>query len=175
VASDSHDGISRDGDQQLADKVASMLGGRTVATAESCTAGRIAESFACVPGAVDFLRGGVVAYQEPVKREVLGVVAESVLSLNCARQMAVGVCRVMGAEVGVSTTGVAGDEPEDGEPPGTVFIGIAVGDNVAAARYVFSGSPEEVCDQARHQALSDLVDALSIGVTSRSANLNERR
>jgi PncC family amidohydrolase len=71
--------------EDLATQVASMLDGRTVATAESCTAGRIAAALACVPGAADFLCGGVVAYQEAVKRDVLGVVAESVLSLNCSR------------------------------------------------------------------------------------------
>jgi nicotinamide-nucleotide amidase len=154
--------------QQLAERIAPMLDGRTVATAESCTAGRIAETLACVPGATEFLRGGVVAYQEEMKRKLLGVVAESVLSLNCARQMAEGVRALMGADIGVSTTGVAGDKPEEGILPGTVFIGVAVGEHVDAQRFVFTGEPTAICDQARDQALRDLMDALVIGITSRS-------
>lgn len=70
-------------DVGTAERIATLLDGRSVATAESCTAGRIAETLACVPGAVEFLRGGLVAYQEEIKRRLLGVVAESVVSLNC--------------------------------------------------------------------------------------------
>lgn len=151
-------------DLETAQRIARLLDGRTLATAESCTAGRVTETLACVAGAADFLRGGLVAYQEPIKRKLLGVVAESVLSLNSARQMACGVCDLLGADVGVATTGVAGDEPEDGVLPGTVFIGVAVNGNASANRYVFSGEPTEVCDLARRQALSDLLDALAMGV-----------
>ncbi len=61
----------------------------------------------------------------------------------------------------VSTTGVAGDEEEDGTPPGTVYIGIKVAGGVVSKVHRFDGSPEEVCDRARCQALLDLVDALS--------------
>jgi nicotinamide-nucleotide amidase len=154
-------------DLQLAERIATCLDGRTIATAESCTAGRVAATLACVAGAVDFLRGGLVAYQEPIKRQLLGVVAESVLSLNCARQMASGVCGLLGADVGVATTGVAGDEPEEGIQPGTVFIGVSVKGETTAGRYVFSGEPAEVCEQAKTQALSDLLDALAVGVPRR--------
>lgn len=137
-----------------------------MATAESCTAGRIAETLACVPGAVEFLRGGLVAYQEGIKRNLLGVVAESVLSLNCARQMATGICDLLDADVGVATTGVAGDEPEQGVLPGTVFIAVAIDGAASAGRYVFAGEPAEVCDRAKQQALADLLDALLLGVDS---------
>jgi nicotinamide-nucleotide amidase len=153
--------MSRD-DVAIAERAAGLLGGRSVATAESCTAGRIAGTLASVAGAEDFLRGGIVAYQEAVKRELLGVVAESVLSLNCARQMATGVCALMGADVGVATTGVAGDKPEDGVMPGTVFVAVAVDGAVSGGRYVFSGAPSEVCDHAARQALTDLLDALLV-------------
>lgn len=151
-------------DVGTAERIATLLDGRSVATAESCTAGRIAETLACVPGAVEFLRGGLVAYQEEIKRRLLGVVAESVVSLNCARQMATGVCDLLSADIGVATTGVAGDEPEDGVQPGTVFIGVAVDGDVSAGRYVFAGEPAEVCDRAKRQALCDLLDALLLRV-----------
>lgn len=147
-------------DEQLANEVARRLDGRTIATAESCTAGRIAAVLACVEKAVDFHRGGLVAYQEGVKRDLLGVTADSVLTPEAAAQMAVGAARLLAADVAVATTGVAGDESEEGTPPGTVYIGTSVDGRVAAMEHRFDGSPEEVCDQARRQALLDLLDAI---------------
>jgi nicotinamide-nucleotide amidase len=147
-------------DEDLAGRVAALLQGRALATAESCTAGRIAEVMASVDKASEFLRGGVVSYQERVKRDLLGVTAESVLSAEAAEQMAVGVARVLRAEAAVATTGVAGDEPQDGTPPGTVYIGVQVGSTVSSRVHHFDGSPTEVCDQARRAALRDLVAAL---------------
>jgi nicotinamide-nucleotide amidase len=148
-------------DEDLANRVAELLHGRAIATAESCTAGRIAEVLACVQQATHFLRGGVVAYQEAVKRDLLGVTAESVLTAEAAEQMAYGVSKLLRAEVAVSTTGVAGGQAEDGTPPGTVYIAVKVDDTIASHVHRFDGSPEEVCDQARRQALVDVVDALS--------------
>lgn len=147
-------------DEDLARRVAELLDGRTIATAESCTAGRVAEVLACVEGAAGFLRGGLVAYQDEVKRSLLGVTASSVLTLEAAKQMASGAVRLLRADVAVSTTGVAGDEVEEGTPPGTVYIGTAVGDRVAATEHHFEGTPEQVCDQARRQALRDIAAAL---------------
>jgi nicotinamide-nucleotide amidase len=148
-------------DEDVANQVAELLEGRSVASAESCTAGRIAAVMACVEDASEFLRGGVVAYQEAVKRDLLGVTAESVITAEAAEQMAHGVARLLGAEVAVSTTGVAGDKAEDGTPPGTVYIGVKVDDTVTSRVHRFDGSPQEVCERARRRALLDLVDALS--------------
>jgi PncC family amidohydrolase len=148
-------------DLELAEQVAQLLDGRRIATAESCTAGRIAETLACVTGAVDFLAGGVVAYQEAIKRSVLGVAAESILSLECAQQMAIGAGRLMSADVTVSTTGVAGDTAEEGVAPGTIFIGVVVGGIASSRRHRFSGEPTEICDQGRRQALLDLLERLN--------------
>jgi nicotinamide-nucleotide amidase len=161
-------------DEDLANRVAELLDGRSIATGESCTAGRIAAVLACVEQASDFLRGGVVAYQERVKRDLLGVTAESVLTCEAAEQMAAGVARLLGADVGVSTTGVAGDEMEDGTPPGTVYIGTAVDGIVTSQVHRFDGLPQDVCDQARRQALLDLAEALS-AETSRQARHADRR
>jgi len=148
-------------DDEVAVRVAKLLDGRAIATAESCTAGRIAEVLASVENATDFLRGGVVAYQESVKRDLLGVTAESVLTAAAAEQMARGVAELVGAQVAVSTTGVAGDRAEDGTPPGTVYIGVMVDNTVVSKVHHFDGSPEEVCDRARRQALLDLIEALA--------------
>lgn len=152
--------MSGTGGEELARDVVSRLKGRTIATAESCTAGRIAEALACVEHAADFLRGGVVAYDEDVKRELLGVTAESVLTPEAAVQMAAGAARLMHADVVVSTTGVAGDEATDGVPPGTVYIATCVDGHGAVSEHRFDGSPEEVCDHARDQALRDLIEAM---------------
>jgi nicotinamide-nucleotide amidase len=148
-------------DEDVARRVVELLGDRSIATAESCTAGRVAEVLACVEKASEFLRGGLVAYQDEVKRELLGVTAKSVLTEQAAQQMAEGAATLFGAEVTVATTGVAGDEEEEGTPPGTVYIATSVDGDVSALVHQFDGSPEEVCDQARRQALLDLVEALT--------------
>jgi nicotinamide-nucleotide amidase len=151
---------SRD-DPELARCVAELLAGRTIATAESCTAGRVAEALACVEHATEFLRGGLVAYQEQIKRDMLGVRAESVLSLSAAEQMAAGAARLFGSDVAVSTTGVAGDEAEEGTPPGTVYIATFVDGRAHATEHRFEGTPVEVCEQARRQALAGLAARLA--------------
>lgn len=144
----------------LAHELVDRLDGRRVATAESCTAGRIATLLACVEHAADFLLGGLVAYGEDVKRDQLGVIADSVLSAQAAQEMAAGVASMLGAEVSVSTTGVAGDDTCEGTPPGTVYIATFVDGRTDVREHHFAGSPEEVCDHARDQALRDLIDAL---------------
>jgi nicotinamide-nucleotide amidase len=145
---------------QVAEAVADQLGGRQVAIAESCTAGRIASTLACVDHAVDFLRGGVVAYQRGAKESLLGLTASSVLSECAAQQMARGACQLFDATVGLATTGLAGGEPEDGVAVGTVFIATCIDGHVASSEYCFNGSPQEVCEAASLQGLVDLVDAL---------------
>lgn len=131
----------------------------TVATAESLTGGLVAASLVQVPGASGMLQGGVIAYQNSVKTAVLGV-EESLLAEvgsvhpQVAREMALGVCRITGARVGLSTTGVAGPEDHDGKSVGTVYVGVAL-DNVAQAyEYHFDGDRALVRQQACDEALS---------------------
>ena len=90
---------------ELATAVADRLAGRRLACAESLTAGRLTTAFASVADAVTFLRGGLVAYQPGVKAELLGVTAESVLSIEAAGQMAYGVADLLDAEVSVVDNG----------------------------------------------------------------------
>ncbi|PFG35924.1 nicotinamide-nucleotide amidase [Flavimobilis soli] len=109
--------------------------GRTLAVAESLTGGALASAIVDVPGASAVFRGGVVAYATDLKASVLGVDAdllarEGAVHPDVAEQMATGVTRVAGASVGLATTGVAGPEPQDGQPVGTVFVAAA-----------FDGSP----------------------------------
>ena len=107
--------------------------GLTLGLAESVTGGLVASRLVSVPGTSDVLKGGIVAYMTEVKRSVLGVTAENVVSEEGARQLATGARRVLGADVGLGITGVAGPDEQEGQPAGTVFFGFAVGDEPADA------------------------------------------
>lgn len=101
-----------------------------------------------------------MAYQEAVKRSLLGVSAPSIYSEDAVIEMALSVRRVLGADVAVATSGVAGGEPVDGVPPGTVFVGTVVDGVTRSTTHHVDGSPEQVCDAATRRALHDLLDAL---------------
>ncbi|MDP1819937.1 MAG: competence/damage-inducible protein A [Acidimicrobiales bacterium] len=118
--------------------------GQTLAVAESLSGGLVASRIVAVPGASAWFRGGVVAYASDVKAAVLGVPPGPVVSEAAARAMADGVRRVLGADVGLSTTGVAGPTDQDGEPPGTVWLGLALGDAVDAVRIQLPGDRDRV-------------------------------
>ncbi|MBM3673290.1 MAG: competence/damage-inducible protein A [Actinobacteria bacterium] len=100
--------------------------GWTLGVAESLTGGLVGARLADPPGASEVYRGSIVSYATEVKREVLGVTAENVVSKECAQQMAEGARRVLGADVGISVTGVAGPTEQGGQPVGTVFFGLSV-------------------------------------------------
>lgn len=146
----------------LAEEVAdrAQAAGLTVATAESLTSGGIANAIGAAPEASEWFRGGVVAYAEAVKREVLGVTAESITSAECARELAAGVAELLGADAAVSVTGVGGPDPADGEPAGTVYAAVSVRGELRDARFRFDGGPAEVVHQTVRAALELLRDAL---------------
>ncbi|MFI5046411.1 MAG: competence/damage-inducible protein A [Acidimicrobiia bacterium] len=100
--------------------------GWTLGVAESLTGGFIGGRIANVPGASRTYRGSIASYATEVKRSVLGVTSESVVSEDAAREMAEAAQRVLGADVGISATGVAGPDEMEGQPVGTVFYGIAI-------------------------------------------------
>ena len=102
--------------------------GLTLAVAESLTGGMIGSRLCDVPGASDVFRGGVISYASDVKFDLLGVPEGPVVTEEAARAMAVGARRVIGADVGIAATGVAGPDEQEGRPPGTVCLAIAVGD-----------------------------------------------
>jgi len=104
--------------------------GATVAVAESLTGGLLAAEFVAVPGASRAFRGSVTAYATELKGSVLGVdgallAAKGAVDPDVAAGMAEGVRRLMGADYGVATTGVAGPDPQDGQPVGTVYVAVA--------------------------------------------------
>ncbi len=98
--------------------------GLTLAVAESVTGGLVGGRLTDIPGASDVFRGGVISYATEVKQSVLGVSEGPVVSEIAARQMAVGVRNRLVADIGLSLTGVAGPAEQDGQPVGTLFVGM---------------------------------------------------
>ncbi len=123
--------------------------GATVATAESLTGGLVAAALTAVPGASAVVRGGVVAYVTDVKRDLLGVPDPllrryGAVSPECARAMAEGVRRTVGATWGLATTGVAGPGPSEGHPAGTVHVAVAGEHGTTLRALHLHGSRSEV-------------------------------
>jgi PncC family amidohydrolase len=126
-------------------------GGDTVATAESLTGGRLAVALTDVPGASETFLGGVVTYATELKHSLLDVPARiidehGVVSAECARAMASGIRALSGATYGLSTTGVAGPDEQEGKPAGTVFVGIAGPGLLEAVSLELSGNRRAIQD-----------------------------
>ncbi len=112
--------------------------GLTLGLAESVTGGLIAARLTEVPGASDVLRGAVVPYDRALKTGVLGAPDVNAVSEEMALAMAEGACRVLGADVGLATTGAAGPGPHEGAEPGTVWIGLHLDGRGEAVRVRFN-------------------------------------
>lgn len=112
-------------DQTMESVVGDMLLDRrwTLGVAESLTGGLIATRMTALGGASAWFRGGVVSYSSDVKFDLLDVSEGPVVSRECAAAMAKGVRKVLGSDVGLSVTGVAGPDEQDGQPVGTVWLG----------------------------------------------------
>ena len=128
----------------------------TVAVAESCTGGLLMARLVEIPESGDWFRGGLVAYHPEVKYDLLGVDPGPVVTARAAEQMAQGVRRLLNAEIGVSTTGVAGPETEENRPVGTVFIGLAGSRAVESHLLQLDGAPDRIRAQAVRFALDRL-------------------
>lgn len=121
-----------------------ILGWR-LASAESCTGGLVGHLLTEVPGSSASYYGGVIAYDNEVKRAVLGVSPETLntvgaVSEACAMQMAAGVKKLFGAEIAIATTGIAG--PGGGtaaKPVGLVYIAVVTPTRTSCERHVFDG------------------------------------
>lgn len=108
--------------------------GYTLGLAESVTGGLVAGRLTNIPGASDVFRGAVVSYSSEVKVDLLGVSAGPVVSEAVAIAMAIGARKVLGSDVGLALTGVAGPNEQDGQPVGTLCVGLALPDNTTRAR-----------------------------------------
>lgn len=140
--------------------------GRRLAVAESCTGGLVAHRITAVPGASDVLVGGVVAYADRAKTELLGVSPDTIarvgaVSEEVARAMAEGVRARFDAEAGVGVTGIAGPAGGSAEKPvGTVWLGASVGERTEARRVVLPGTRGDIQRRAAQAALLLLLDLL---------------
>jgi nicotinamide-nucleotide amidase len=127
--------------------------GLSLAVAESMTCGRLACELGATENASEWFLGGVIAYSEEVKFDVLRVDRGPVITAQAAQQMAEGVRKLTGADIGISITGVGGPGPHEGRPAGTVFIGISWPSGVEVSRHQFVGEPEDVVAQATVHAV----------------------
>ena len=144
--------------------------GWTVGVAESLTGGALCAELVSVPGASAALLGGVVAYATPVKSTVLGVDADLLavhgpVHPEVAAQMADGVRRVVSvagrpADVGVSTTGIAGPDSPDGQPVGTVHVGVATPQGARTMAFRFDGDRASIRSQTVAAALEAMLELL---------------
>jgi nicotinamide-nucleotide amidase len=132
------------------DVVAALIGrGLTLAVAESLTGGLVVAELVSVPGASAVVRGGVVAYATDLKHELLGVDADVLadggpIQRAVAEQMAAGVRVRLAADLGLATTGVAGPDPQDGHPPGEVWIAVATAAGVRSVNLELGGDRDAV-------------------------------
>jgi len=153
-------------DEAIEDAVARALavGGLTLGLAESLTGGLAASRLVNVPGASGWFRGSVVSYASEVKFDVLGVPEGPVVSEAAAKAMADGARRVLGADVGLSVTGVAGPTEQDGQSVGTVFVGLARrGHDTVATAFAVPGDRARIRQYATIAALDYLRRSLDAG------------
>ncbi len=151
-------------EQKLEEVIGKLLKerGLKIGVAESCTGGLIKDRITDVPGSSNYFMGGVVAYSNEMKMKVLGVREESLMkwgavSEQVAIEMAEGVKKVADADIGLSTTGIAGPTgATPTKPVGLVYIGIATPDYSKAYKYIFSGDRRMIKEKAAQEALNIL-------------------
>ena len=149
---------------KLCSDVLTALSGKTLVTAESLTGGGIGAALTAVPGSSAIYKGGIISYTNWVKETVLGVSHETLeihgaVSLQTAEEMAVGVRKLLQADVAVAVTGLAGPGGDEyGNPVGTVCVGFSNEWESFAVRYQFDGDREAVRNQTIRAALELVLD-----------------
>jgi len=144
----------------------------TLATAESCTGGLISHRLTDVPGSSEYFRGGIVAYANEIKERLLGVKPETLkthgaVSAETALEMALGAQRVLGTDIAVSVTGIAGPSGEmPGKPVGLVYVCLAARDFERVEKFIWgedrAGNKWKSSEAALHM-LRDYLAALTTG------------
>ena len=144
--------------------VIKKLSGKTLATAESLTGGGIGSMLTAVPGSSAVYLGGVISYTNEIKAGVLGVSKDTLrtcgaVSGQVAGEMVSGIRKLLGSDVAVSVTGLAGPGGDDfGNPVGTVFIGYEDSNHHFIRQYRFEGDRETVRLQTIHAALELILE-----------------
>ena len=138
--------------------------GLTLGLAESVTGGLVAGRITNVPGASAVLRGGVVSYASEVKFDVLSVPEGPVVAEAAAIAMAEGAKRVLGSDIGLALTGVAGPDTQEGHPPGTLCIGLVLDDGSSHSTTVHLPGAR---DQVRQLSVISSLDFLRRRLTQK--------
>src|SRR4051794_1613890 len=142
-------------DESMEHAVGVLLSGRglTLGLAESITGGLMGSRLTDVAGASGFFRGSIVSYDSEVKFDLLDVPEGPVVSATAAEAMAAGARRVLGSDVGLAVTGVAGPAEQDGRPVGTVYVGLALDDDVESVELRLPGDRRRIREFAAISAL----------------------
>jgi PncC family amidohydrolase len=157
-------------DEPVEARIGGLLRARgwTICTAESCTGGLISHRLTNIPGSSDYVIGGVIAYSNSVKQSLLRVhpgtlIAHGAVSEETAQEMAIGARSLLGADVAVSVTGIAGPGGGTAEKPvGLTYIGLAAPDNILLVqRHVWKGDRETIKSDSAEAALLLVFDILS--------------
>ena len=139
--------------------------GQTAGTAESLTGGLVAAALTSVPGASAVFRGGIVAYAADLKHSLLGVPADlldrvGTVHPDIALAMARGARERLAATIAIATTGVAGPDPADGQPVGTVYIAVCTPARAVHRELTLSGTRAQIRDATVKHVLNLLVMTL---------------
>ncbi|MBO5940058.1 MAG: CinA family protein [Kiritimatiellae bacterium] len=152
----------------IAENLVRSLSGKkmTCALAESCTGGGIGDAITSVPGASEVFWGGVISYDNSVKRDVLGVPEDVLLgygavSPQCAAAMAEGARRLLKTDLALSVTGIAGPGGGSAEKPvGLVWFGLSSASGTITEKVVFEGDREAIRASAVRHAIGMLLDSV---------------
>lgn len=139
--------------------------GKTIATAESCTSGRIGEVVTSVPGASTYYKGGTICYSDEAKTKVLGIDAQLIEEKNAvseevAKEMVKGIIDLLGTDFAIATTGFAGPGTEAGIPVGTIWIACGSADDIRTLKLDTDNGREENLRNATTKALQLFVKFL---------------
>lgn len=155
-------------DEKLLDVVSAELKKQkvTIATAESCTGGLIANSFTNIPGSSEYFERGVISYSNKAKTELLGVIEKLIkeqgaVSEQVAKAMAEGIRKKSKVDIGIATTGIAGpDGGTEEKPVGLVYIAVSTSKDTKVKRFQFTGNRLQNKERACNAALWMLFDYL---------------
>lgn len=157
------DSVYAEGETSIQETVAKILIDKkvTIAVAESCTGGLVAAKLIEYPGISEVLLEGAVTYSNEAKKRRLGVKDETLsaygaVSAETAAEMAKGIAMTSGADIGVSTTGVAGPGPSEGKPEGLVYVGVYMGGKSYVKELHLAGKRNVIRERAAYSALDFL-------------------
>ena len=157
------DSVYAEGETSIQETVAKILIDKkvTIAVAESCTGGLVAAKLIEYPGISEVLPEGAVTYSNEAKKRRLGVKDETLsaygaVSAETAAEMAKGIAMTSGADIGVSTTGVAGPGPSEGKPEGLVYVGVYIGGKSYVKELHLAGKRNVIRERAAYSALDFL-------------------